>query len=150
MTEPRSTPASPKLLEQVGLDPTLARSRPRHLSGGQRQRVAIARALATEPEILVCDEPVSALDLISQAAILDLLDNLRRSTGVAVLFISHDLAVVRRLCDRTAVMRGGVVVETGPTEQLWTTPQHPYTRALLAHRLHTPAGTDLSAALTGT
>ena len=138
------------LLEQVGLDPALARSRPRRLSGGQRQRVAIARALATEPEILICDEPVSALDLISQAAILDLLDDLRRTTGVAVLFISHDLAVVRRLCDRTAVMHGGSVVETGPTEQLWTTPQHPYTRALLAHRLHTPTDTDLSAALSRT
>ncbi|MDV6286632.1 ABC transporter ATP-binding protein [Rhodococcus jostii] len=139
-----------ELLEQVGLDPALARSRPRHLSGGQRQRVAIARALATTPEILVCDEPVSALDLISQAAILDLLDDLRHSTGVAVLFISHDLAVVRRLCDRTAVMRGGAVVETGPTEQLWTNPQHPHTRALLANRLHTRTDTDLSAALSGT
>ncbi|MFF0452900.1 ABC transporter ATP-binding protein [Nocardia africana] len=122
------------LLQQVGLDPSLADQRPRQLSGGQRQRVAIARALATNPEILVCDEPVSALDPLSQAAIISLLDDLRHTTGVALLFISHDLAVVRRLCDRTAVMRHGRIVETGPTEELWTTPAHPYTRLLLSAR----------------
>ncbi|MCB8913388.1 ABC transporter ATP-binding protein [Rhodococcus rhodochrous] len=122
------------LLESVGLDAGITRLRPRDLSGGQRQRVALARALAARPDVLVCDEPVSALDPISQSAIVSLLDELRRTTGVALLFISHDLAVVRRLCDRTAVMRHGRIVESGVTEQLWSNAQHPYTQRLLRAR----------------
>ena len=103
-----------ELMASVKLDPDLADMRPRSLSGGQRQRVAIARALAADPEILVLDEAVSALDVTTQVEILTLLDGIRRDTGVALLMISHDLTTVRRLCDHVIVMRSGRVVEQGP------------------------------------
>ncbi|MFI0898391.1 ABC transporter ATP-binding protein [Streptomyces sp. NPDC020983] len=120
-----------ELLRQVGLDPALADRRPRELSGGQAQRVAIARALAAGPRLLVCDEPTSALDPRAQEQVLGLLAGLRARGGLACLFISHDLGVVRLLADRVVVLREGAVVEQGPAEELWAGPRHPYTRALL-------------------
>ena len=121
-----------ELFRLVGLDPALARRFPRELSGGQVQRVAIARALATEPDLVVCDEPTSALDRGVQAQVLDLLTELQQTRGLAYLFISHDLAVVRHLAHRVSVLRYGRVVEEGPVDQLWEQPRHPYTQALLA------------------
>ena len=104
---------------------------PREFSGGQRQRVAIARALCREPRLIVADEPVSALDLSTRARVLDLFADIQARTGVALLFVTHDLDVVRHISDRVAVMRAGRIVETGDTESVITDPQHPYTRALL-------------------
>jgi peptide/nickel transport system ATP-binding protein len=121
-----------ELLRQVGLNPAHANRFPHEFSGGQRQRIGIARALSTKPDFLVADEPVSALDVSIQAQIVQLLADLRRDLGVAMLFISHDLLVVRHLCDRVMVMYLGRVMEEGPADAVFHSPAHPYTRALLS------------------
>jgi len=120
------------LLSDVGLDPGHARKYPHEFSGGQRQRIAIARALALDPELVIADEAVSSLDVTVQAQILRLLLDLNRERGVTIIFISHDLSVVRHVADRTAVMYRGRIVEIGDTEALFAAPAHPYTRALLS------------------
>jgi ABC-type oligopeptide transport system ATPase subunit len=120
------------LLETVGFNPDFTNRYPHEFSGGQRQRIGIARALALNPRLIVCDEPVSALDVSIQAQILNLLKDLQRDLGLAYLFVAHDLAVVRTMSDRIAVMNKGKIVETGDAEQVYTNPQDEYTRALLA------------------
>jgi oligopeptide/dipeptide ABC transporter ATP-binding protein len=121
-----------ELLRLVGLDPRFARRYPHEFSGGQRQRIAIARALAVEPKLIICDEPVSALDVSIRSQILNLLRDLQQRLGLAYIFVSHDLAVVKHIADRVAVMNLGTIVETADTEALFAAPRHPYSRALLS------------------
>jgi ABC-type oligopeptide transport system ATPase subunit len=130
-----------QLLQRCGIDPTSAQRYPHEFSGGQRQRIAIARALALNPKLIICDEPTSALDVSVQAQILNLLKDLQAESGLAYLFISHDLAVVNHMCDRIAVMMNGKVVEAGDRQRIVHDPQHEYTRALMAA---VPAFTPLS------
>lgn len=118
-------------LREVGLSPELENRYPYQLSGGQRQRVAIARALAARPDLIVADEPISALDASAQASVAAMMRELCVASGAAMLFISHDLSVVRLMADRVAVMYAGHIVESGPTSVVWNDPVHPYTRALL-------------------
>jgi len=143
-----------RVLDQVNLPQTALAKYPHEFSGGQRQRIAIARALVLDPEILIADEPVSSLDVSVQAQILNLLKEIQRDRKLALLFVSHNLAVVRYLADRVAVMYLGRVVETGPVSSIFDRPQHPYTRALLAsvpipdpklarQRVHRPLGGEL-------
>lgn len=121
-----------EVLGMVGLERAHLRRYPRSFSGGQRQRIAIARAMAVNPKLLICDEPVSSLDVSVQAQVLNLLRDLQERLGLSILFIAHDLAVVRYLCDRVIVMNGGKIVESGTREEVYERPSHPYTNALLA------------------
>ncbi|MBH5338452.1 ABC transporter ATP-binding protein [Streptomyces pactum] len=157
--EARATVA--EMLDHVRLPADAVNRCPGEFSGGQRQRIAIARALVRRPRLIICDEPVSALDLTTQAAVIDLFIDIQRETGVSYLFVSHDLNVVRRICHRVSVMYRGECVETGPNEKVTRDPDHPYTRQLLLaspvadparqaerrrHRLElrAPAGTPVS------
>jgi ABC-type glutathione transport system ATPase component len=132
-----------ELLERVGLSADAADRYPHQFSGGQRQRISVARALAPGPDILVADEPVSALDVSVRAQVLNLIDEVVEAFGLTLVLVSHDLSVVRHVCDRVAVMQRGELVEVAPTEQLFAAPQHPYTQSLLA------AVPDLRQALAG-
>ncbi len=132
-----------ELLERVGLQPEAADRYPHQFSGGQRQRISIARALAPDPTILVADEPVSALDVSVRAQVLNLIHDLVDRLELTLVFVSHDLSVVRHVCDHVAVMSRGEIVETGPVEQVYDDPEHPYTRQLIA------AAPRLQAALAG-
>ena len=120
------------LIDRVGIPRRTFNSYPNQLSGGQRQRVAIARALSIEPEVLICDEPTSALDVSVQSQVLNLLKSLKQDMNLTMVFVSHNLAVVRHMATRVAVMYAGEVVEAGPTEQIFRDPRHPYTQALLS------------------
>ncbi len=121
-----------ELLTQVGLDPQMARRYPHEFSGGQRQRVALARALALRPSLVVCDEPISSLDVSTQSQVINLLADLQAEMGLAYLFVSHDLSVVRRISHRIAVMYLGQIVELGLAQEVCERPTHPYTEALLS------------------
>jgi len=121
-----------RALKEVGLDPGCRDRYPHEFSGGQRQRIAIARALSLQPELLICDEAVSALDVSIQAQLLNLLRELQEETGMSYLFISHDLAVVKSMADEVMVMKDGEVVEMASAEKIYSEPKHPYTRTLLA------------------
>jgi peptide/nickel transport system ATP-binding protein len=138
-----------ELLEQVGLNTSIARRYPFEFSGGQRQRIAIARALAADPQIIIADEAVSALDASTQAQVANLLVRLARERDAGLLFISHDLGIVRHICDDVAVMYLGKIVEQGATDTVWERPAHPYTRALIAAVPHHDGSGTLPEALEG-
>jgi ABC-type glutathione transport system ATPase component len=147
MTAADADARSRELVRKVGLDESALLRYPAQFSGGQRQRIAIARALMTDPEFLVCDEPVSALDLSVQADVMNLLTTLQNEFALSLLFISHDLAIVRQISDEVVVLRNGRIVEHGPTEQVFAAPHEDYTRALLASvpnaaRVTTTPGAD--------
>jgi oligopeptide/dipeptide ABC transporter ATP-binding protein len=138
-----------ELLEQVGMSPGAARRYPHEFSGGQRQRIAIARALAADPSCIVLDEPLSSLDASAQAQIANLLVRLSRELDLGLLLISHDLAIVRHVCDAISVMYLGLIVESGPAAAVWADPKHPYTEALIAAIPHADGAGDLPLALPG-
>jgi peptide/nickel transport system ATP-binding protein len=147
---PTQDPPEPEhFLTRVGLPETAAQRHPHEFSGGQRQRIAIARALAAQPRLLVGDEPISALDASAQAQVATLMRALAVESGAGLLFISHDLSIVRLIADRIAVMYLGRIVETGPTAEVWDNPRHPYTRALLAAIPHADGAGRLPVELPG-
>ena len=137
------------LLEQVGLEPRVASRYPHEFSGGQRQRICIARALSADPSVIIADEPISALDASAQAQIANLLHELAKDLDVGLVFISHDLAIVRHIADRVAVMYLGKVAELGSTEAVWGAPLHPYSEALIGAVLHADGTGDMPEALPG-